>query len=667
MLRAGKNRNKHSKFWIALLGVCMVGVVSSVLAADPAFRTWSDSSGKFKITAKFVSLKGDVVTLAQEDGTEIEIPLKKLATVDQKEAQKLSEAGDNPFETKKPDNPFESAKVKGSSKKSGGRGRRNSGAKSSASKSDLEEDDNVESVDAPISGAKEIALHTADTVGWNLTVPAPPKDAMFPGAAKSVALPGKEFFERNEKIVVNPTAKKAILSYHLAEHGQPGRTRMVMADLTTGRPVKGAGVSGNFQPLALSDDGKMLVVHKIPLGWGKGDEHFCEIWKMDGGKDSNRISWEPFKGEMHNGDVVWGAFLGSGKLVLSSRAGTIGVWKIDGLEPIFQVSSTGGAMPALSPDQKLLVFSDESRVMVVNIEKQEVVASTSFPAPVKWPSFAFSPTGKQIGCLTLDHAMIWETTTGKLLGDMATQKNHIYNQIEFPSENFLLGGKQYLFNVPDQMQVWHYNGHDVAACAGGWSFLAVNGHDTKQQGLLIATQIPHPGIKDLQERSQKDPSLFVLREGTVVKLDVNALPDAAQRSKVIADLTSSLSKNQCKVGDNGTISLVATIEGPKERNLRFRFGGVYKFQELRYGLKFDFNGTTVWTQSHSNVPHRVTQKRDETFETALRAYEKANYDWFGKIELPKYLQKPGGVQLKFGHQQSGFGLGQSLLTTTGMK
>ena len=50
----------------------------------PASRTWTDSSGKFKIDAKFISLADGQVTLEKPDGVQLRMPLDKLSAADQK-------------------------------------------------------------------------------------------------------------------------------------------------------------------------------------------------------------------------------------------------------------------------------------------------------------------------------------------------------------------------------------------------------------------------------------------------------------------------------------------------------------------------------------------------------------------------------------------------------
>jgi hypothetical protein len=52
-------------------------------AATASLRTWTDTSGKFRMEAAFVSVKDGQVTLEKTDGTRIRLPLDKLSPADQ--------------------------------------------------------------------------------------------------------------------------------------------------------------------------------------------------------------------------------------------------------------------------------------------------------------------------------------------------------------------------------------------------------------------------------------------------------------------------------------------------------------------------------------------------------------------------------------------------------
>jgi hypothetical protein len=69
-------------------------------AADASeMRTWSDASGKFKLEASLVSVKGEMVTLKQKDGRLFQVSLKKLCKEDQEFIQTEKENAFSNVET----------------------------------------------------------------------------------------------------------------------------------------------------------------------------------------------------------------------------------------------------------------------------------------------------------------------------------------------------------------------------------------------------------------------------------------------------------------------------------------------------------------------------------------------------------------------------------------
>ena len=79
-------------------------------AAEPtALRTWSDSTGTFRITAEFLGLDGAIVRLRKTDGSEIRVPLASLSAADQAYAR---QAASRPVAIP-PANPFAGPVVSG--------------------------------------------------------------------------------------------------------------------------------------------------------------------------------------------------------------------------------------------------------------------------------------------------------------------------------------------------------------------------------------------------------------------------------------------------------------------------------------------------------------------------------------------------------------------------
>ena len=72
---------------IFIIAVAML-VATFPLHAD--IRTWTDSTGKYKTKAEFVSLRNGKVTLKKEDGVVRVLPLSRLSDADQKIAEDLA-------------------------------------------------------------------------------------------------------------------------------------------------------------------------------------------------------------------------------------------------------------------------------------------------------------------------------------------------------------------------------------------------------------------------------------------------------------------------------------------------------------------------------------------------------------------------------------------------
>ncbi len=60
---------------------------------EPKLRTWTDSTGKFRVEAEFVELKDGKVQLRKQDGKVIDVPLERLSAADQEYIKSRREEG----------------------------------------------------------------------------------------------------------------------------------------------------------------------------------------------------------------------------------------------------------------------------------------------------------------------------------------------------------------------------------------------------------------------------------------------------------------------------------------------------------------------------------------------------------------------------------------------
>lgn len=634
-----------------MLGLFFLALSSPAVGEEP--RTWTDATGKYKIKATFVSLDDGKVTLEKANGGTIEIELKKLSQADQKfVAEAMKSTSDNPFETQKP-NPFE-GKPKKKSKSS-----QSPPGDEESNEAELGEEPRLVKVD--YSSAEQVNLATTEK--WEVDIPA--AEEGFPSKPKNVALPKKSsFFEGIKGAAVNRSAGKAAVGFVLGDPKPSGTTRVVICDLATGKASPPASAATQMAPLAVHDDGQQIVMRREEFGFGNQDR--LEVWTLKGSQVQRRIAWTPYDDAQGAGrDVLWGEFIDSSRFATSSRAGKVVIWSFPKLEPLATFILADGAVPGLSPDRKRIGYSNGKEIGVYDLDRGELIAQQPAPQPLQWPSVAFSPSGKRLACCALDKVLIWDVASGKLERTIPCTGIQVEGSVQFPHDDFVLVSGKFLLDVENQLKLWSYEGAERTVSAAGWTFFAVTDGE-QNPGALIAAQIPQPAAQTLLKKALTQPDLFVLRAGVTVRLNLNGIPDPAQRDQVRQALVGRLEKIGCQTGGNGTIELAASMDGPKDRDVRYMFGGGdYKMKEYTARLKFIYQGQTAWETASSNVPGVISLKQGENVGQKLREFEKPNYAFFEHVELPRFLQKPTQGP---GQGPSGsLTLGHSRVTTGGLQ
>lgn len=612
----------HVVLWTA--GMCLAQT-PQLQAAET--RTWSDATGKFKIQAKFVSIENGKVTLEKSDGTELEIDLKKLCAADQKFVSDLEKDADNPFKSKD-DDPFKSKPA--------------TGGKSMPDKStETDKPSPGRRIVPDYSDAKTVAVSQPDKP-WAFEIPAipetPPKLK-----AKTIPTPKKsDFFEGAKNLVGSPSGKFAAIGYSLQRPGgQSATSRVVVCNLETAKQVGEGTQSGKYSPLAIHDDGKQVLMKSDEFGFGKQDR--LELWNVSAKSVSKGIQWVPYDEEKGGDrDVGWGAFLGDDRLVTVSKKGQLVVWELEEMKPVYTMEIQGGCNPAISPDQKWLAFSTGKEVGILDLAEGEVVALQSV-AQVQWPNMAFSPGQKRLGMAAFDRLYVWDFSNGELYREMPYQGLHVMGNITWPSDDHVLLGNRFLIDLENQVKLWDYQGGEFALQVGGMTWFAVSdGH--QKPGALLGAQLPPPAVKDALAKAMSQPDFFVLKPGTVVKIDVSAV-DPAGKDFVEKALTARLKEAGFDAGPAGTIDLVAQTEVGEARQMSYHIFGQFGSQTFTVRdyisrVQFMYKGQNVWQTQVGSVPHFIRLAQNETIEQYLRKSEKYNFDWFGKVDLPKLLQKP---------------------------
>lgn len=630
--------------------------------ASAQVRTWTDSTGRHKMQAKFVEVADGKVKLEREDGSQFAIDLKKLSEADQKYVAEQASDAASPFQAVPPmgtkakksedeedEKPTAKKRTRQAEPEEEDTPRMKRKPRRSAEAEDEEaetEEDGPREVKPRWKQAAPIAL-TPSKDKWSLKISAP-AESLAVRKNRAVVIPPKDdFFEGLRTVVVNPVIGWAALGYTWDKHGKGSRTRLAVCDLVKGKFLGAAwtGKAGLMIPLAMRDNGIELVMRSEEFGFGKHDR--LELWKMTGQGISRQVQWKPY-GHLEGGnrDVIWAAFLDTNRLATMNSGGRLAVWDMEKVQPVcYGDTNAHGCIPALSPDRKYIAFAADDKICLFDVEAQEVTGVLQAPAKLTFPICRFTPKGTRLICGAFNRIYVWDLATGGLFREIWTDKIHIDEQMFCPSEDHILVGNQTLVDIESQIRLWTYSGHERCAILGDTCLFAVNAHN--QQGAVIPAVIPQSGVREALKKALANPEFFVLQPGTTVRLNLNALSDPGEREKASTALTQKLTANGFTVGPNGTIELAALTESTKQIEVAYHGFGmfghrVYKMQEYVSRLRFVYQGKTAWEGQANNVPGSISLKEGETVEQVLRQNEKPNYRYFQTAELPRLLTNPSG-------------------------
>ena len=631
----------RSRSWCIIL---LAGLALSILPAGGSgqeLRTWSDNTGRYTIRAKFLSVTDGKVTLQREDGSKVQVELARLSAADQQYVRRLQAETDNPFKPV-PESPFRPVPP---------------------AEPATPEEITAGATVPDWTGVPMVSV-TPTSPGWRLSMDT---EAIQPweGPLPAIPLPPRtDAFEKAKALVVNPVCRRAVVGYVYRRPGQPARTRIVICDLAAGRTVHVGPAAGAMLPLALADDGVHVLMRPDEIHPGKQDR--LELWAVGSeGNISKGLKWIPHGDRQSTArDIKWAAFVDSQRLLTLGGEGQLALWNASTAQPIWWLKIDSRCRPALSPDRKLLAFASGKQLGVLDIEAGTVVAAQPAPQPLSGALFAFTADGKRLAAARGNKLYVWESATGRLEQDIFMTGAYAMDCLVFPSPDYMLVQRQWLFHLPSQLRVWRYAGHELVTMLGDvcW-FLVFDGF--QGPGALVPARIPHPDIQQQVEEAVSDPDLLVLKPGVTVRLDVSGVEDAQRRKEVHDWLAEKLRQRGFRVGDQGTVELRASVESAGREKIAYRrlgrippYPDTYKVRRFVCKLEFVYQGKTLWEIESENIlPFLIRLKKGETVQKRLKEHEKPNYAFFQYTELPKLLARPS----------NGPTLGSSQVTIAGIQ
>lgn len=622
--------------------LCCVAL-SSFLHGDET-RVWTDSTGKFKVTASYLETKGESVVLEKEDGKKLTIPIAKLSEADQAYLEGMAAA-----------NPFSEMEEGGDSDKSVTTSKSSSSGRGKA-----------------IDWSEVETIEVLGGDRWEVPIP---ETAGLGFEPKKIPLPKKgHFFEGLHPLTINLSAKKVALGYTTSFSIPKPLTRIVIGDLTTGKMVSSEPVEANMKPLAILDDGTTVLMVGID---DKGEApDVVQEWTLKGKKVTRGSDWIPFaadadvKSDRGGNDreashIAFAVPLKSNLLLMCSRKGHMACFEMSTRTPKWQLQLAEAPAAGFNADNSLVAFVHAGQILVMKTESGEIMGQVSIQdkGHLPWPKVALSPSGKKLGLAAWDRVMILDVEKKEWTQEISFPGTNVGGGFAFPEEEYVLFDNKLLIHWPTRIQLWTIQDAHATTIQGEYAFLCCN---TDAGGLLFPTKLPTTVAKTKLEAAQKQSDLFVVRPGAAIGININGVPQQYQ-AQVKAGLEKAVERIGCKVNPNAEVQIVAGVTGPKQEAVSYHMSGSHVVQSYASSVQVQYKNQTIWQTGGTNIPGMIMLSRDESMESYLaKASAAPNLKFFEQVNFPEYLQKPAPAAN--GNQPQQFNtLGASKLTASGLQ
>jgi hypothetical protein len=662
---------------------------------EPAVaRTWSDSTGKFKIEAVYLAQEGGGVKLLKSDGAVISVPLAKLSEADQEYVASRANMPAAPQRLKVGDAveahwravkwyPGVIRQVDGDrylihydnysdafdewfdAKDVRPRAAPASNVVSSG------EPSTSETADATPAKPLQTGYTTCDVTKSAPTpidsqAAAPSGVAPDPGPAGTMpeggfALRKMEFFEKPAGMLpANADAGLLLLAFADKPPGKPGATQFAVYDLS-GAVVSEVRYTGMHRLLAAG--GAWLIT--------TGEEHAnppqYRIWKRPDLEQPPEPGYElKMQADVHSPFAVniSRAWVSGDLAVLQTEGNRVILW---GLSQQRIEASWEASRAAVSSGGKYLAVLNDKGIAVIDLASRKQIGFWGLGS-ASVTALEFSPQGTSLACLFQSELKVFDLKTGKIRFDNSLPPSAGSVTLGPPvwcNEDQVIIGKQHLVDVNVGFVVWKYNAQaslfgvpEMLSCGGKVCYLA--DRYGSEPAHVRSVTLPHEAVKTAL--ASVDPrEIYALTPGGSVALQVNA---GAEAGAIRQALEKRIAENGWKLAADSPIRIIATVKPGEARTETFTEGlsgagaaTSVTFRPMISEVDLQVNGESAWaTATETFLPGILMSKSGQSTQDAVRAYEKPDISFFANLPLPRQIVKPQ-------HQE---GLGSSQLTGAGV-
>jgi hypothetical protein len=598
---------------------------------------WTDSTGKFKVKARFKELKDGKVTLVKEDGKSVTLALDKLDEESKERALRLSVAGEeeNPFET--PDeNPFA--------------GEGEAGGKSGGDSSGF---------DVVEANWNESQMLRTDLDGeWQYTPD--PLVIAGTGTKKSITLHANRnqdaFFEKPVGLVLHPETLKGAM---FMQDDNPRRDKVAglqMFDLQEGKAGTLTPLKLPHLPMDVSPSGdRVVAVPNFFLRAGKQGirEDVVSIHRWQGKELKPEKMWSYVApGDNFKNEPKQAFFIDEDHLITVSPFSKMAAWSIPEAKVLYTADLSGTGAPALSPGRKHLAVPTSEGVCLYQATSGDPIGKLPGGNPGMVQTMAFHPDGKQLAVLAMQRLMVWDLEKGVLDRDIYFTKPQFASAMDWLGKDYLLVGGQNLIDLERRVVLWEYRSNSGIQGRQGaqigdnyWYLMSANDRSSRA---LFPAKLPHAAALQMAQKLKPD-DVLAIKPGVSIAIQWSVQGDQKEVNDAYQSIVKQLQDIGMTYAEKSRLVLqVSTVAG-ETKEIQYRgFGGFLgrgsetaRVTEHISKIQFVEDNNVIWlAEAHSGAPHFLSLKEGQTLQQALAPYQKPNVKFFTQVNLPKYVARP---------------------------
>jgi len=596
-------------------------------------RTWTDSTGNFKVEAVLLGSDGEAITLRKPDLSEIKVPIAKLSTGDQSYVERIMKSAGAagkffklpPLE-KFTDNPVPQKSVSEQraaltpdplpayvTLKQGG---------TAFAKADFHE-----------SITAVIAIGGPD--GWLLAATKnqgdKPSRVIWISADKNKA-EGQQLLPAGE----------IVLDYHAPSH-----RLLTYAEFKDHEKYGNATVLTLWKVIPSDEDAKAIVRWDATVDWTKKPG---EPWAR-----------------LINGDIV---------LHRAKKYEFVG-WDTAQKQVRYRIvqESFFAPDPALSPGGRHLLIPNDKKVHIYDAATGNLLSV--LPSVDGSAAVAVTNDGRRVAVLGRSTLRVWNLTD-------AASEPQVYqaetigtpfdSNLSWVGTDRLMASRrstgQLLFSLKHKCTLWSYQtdftsrihqwrGERLREVVADHLVYAATVREGSKQGFAVGSvQLPGPQV-DEAAASLDPESLLIMKPGSGVQIQVRA---GQNTPRVRAALEKEVAKNGWRIDPSASATLIAEMKRGETQDVTYRFfdgRGEESASVTPYisSLKLNVGEVVAWQSgTSSGAPFSVRLKEGESVQDEVDRWQRPNPAFFDSVDIPDKIMDPA-------HRN---GLGTTKVTNRGL-